>query len=97
MGISYSSRLFSTFGLLCGAVLLSIISSASLSAQDDVEPPEPEGRSTFDLTGTSFIETQIADQQGVGSFIPEKPSLSRLPSRSPPHNRASDPLTTTVA
>ena len=72
MGISYSSRLFSTFGLLCGAVLLSIISSASLSAQDDVEPPEPEGRSTFDLTGTSFIETQIADQQGVGSFIPEK-------------------------
>lgn len=71
MGIFFSSARLST-GLLCGVLLLFFSSTLRLPAQDDVEVPEDDGTSNFELTGTSFIEAQVADQQGVGSTIPAR-------------------------
>ena len=47
-----------------------LLSSVALNAQE--EEPESISSSTFDLTGTSSVETQYADQQGVGQDIPSR-------------------------
>ena len=56
--------------LLAGAAML-LLPLFALTAQDE-EPAPPTTSSTFELTGTSSIETQYADQQGVGQTIPSR-------------------------
>ncbi|MGE3800972.1 MAG: hypothetical protein AB7H80_08130 [Candidatus Kapaibacterium sp.] len=56
--------------LLVSGVLL-LLSSAAVNAQEE-EPEPATSSSTFDLTGTSSVETQYADQQGVGQDLPSR-------------------------
>ena len=54
--------------LLIGAVIL-LSSPVALFAQDEESTSSSSG---FDLTGTSFVESQYADQQGIGQDIPSR-------------------------